>query len=139
MENLIKETREIVCRHNYSKEVVDELVCLVECLGEMLYKVNPSGVQSAFDDFFNFETLNYLSDAELGKISLTKWNKQTILNWLNENELPTEEIGIYNANALIYGMNKEFSTHGDYIEKQADPPMVAYELAVTALHHPNYV
>jgi len=87
-----------------------------------------------FEDFFNFDTLNYVSNDKLNAMNLEKWSKKSVLDWLHNNEIESCKEGIYNDNALVASMNKEYRTHKNYIETTEDPVMTSYMLADGALN-----
>lgn len=137
-EEIIKRTKEIL--KSKDDRALCECLDLIEDLFEIGIKYEKEKVIDAFDDFFNYETLNYLSDMELNEFRMDKkWSKEQIINWLNQNNIPMEEEGVYNVNSLVLGMNYEYSVHKNFIEKQEDKAMTAYCLAEEALHSEGYV
>jgi len=139
MENLIEKTKQIICENNYSKEIFDEVIELVECLTKISYMMYSDKVNDAFDNFFNYKTLNYVSDEKIKTIEFKKWNKKTILDWLQNNEICSFESGVYNDNALVVAMNEEYHTHKNFIERTGDEIMTTYLLAVGCLNKENYI
>ena len=67
-------------------------------------------------------------------ITLEKWSKKSVLDWVQNNGLQCSKEGIYNDNALVASMNKEYRTHKNYIETTEDSVMTAYMLADGALN-----
>ena len=140
MKEYILKLKEIMCGSD-GERAIKPLICLVEKLGEVACAYNPNLTKGLFEDFFNFDTLNYVSDERMSEIKLEKWDKMTILKWLDENDLESSKEGVFNTNALCVALNYEFSTHKNYLNtlQPEDVPMAAYLLALGALEKENYI
>ena len=115
----------------------EKFINLLESL--VLFIPDKDDAMSAFDDFFNLDTLNYISNQKFKRIKVNKWSKDSILEWIEKNGLNKEIKGIYNDNALVVAMNYEYFTHKKFIENMGNAPMTAYNLAIEALEKKGYI
>jgi len=138
MKELIQKVKEIVQSKN-DESVIEACIELIEKLTVISYPEKKEEIEIAFKDFFNYETLNYVSDEKLSKINLEKWSKESILDWLQKHELKSNLEGIYNENGLVLAMNYEYSSHKNFIESSGNAPMTAYNLAKEALEKDGYI
>ena len=137
-DELILKTREILESRN-DDIIIEECIDLIENLAKIASMHNPNEVYNAFEDFFNYETLNYVSDAKLNKSLLKKWSKESILDWLEKQEIASSLERMYNENALVIAMNYEYTVHKNYVESTENQAMTAYLLAKEALEQENYI
>jgi len=121
------------------EQAIKECVVLIETLSEIAFKHEPDAAQEAFEDFFNYKTLNYLSDEKLEKITLNKWPKEQILGWLQREGIVPCVGGVYNLNSLVLAMNYEYIAHKNTIESTGKQAMMAYSLANDALQMEGYI
>jgi len=141
MKEYILKVKEVMQESEFNEKSVKALFCLNTKLAELAYAHNPNLTKGLFEDFFNYDTLNYVSDERMSEIKLEKWDKKTILNWLDEQGLESSKKGVFNENALVVGINYEFSTHKNYLctLSTEDMPTAAYMLALGALEKENYI
>ena len=135
----IEKTMEILQNMDFNEKSLRCLASLIEGLESVAKKYDPSTTNRLFDDFFNYETLNYVRDEELSKINLEKWSKNSIIEWTEKHDLENSVEGIFNENALVVAMNNEYKAHKDYIDKTGDAPMTSYLLAKGALYKEDYI
>ena len=121
------------------EQAIKECVVLIETLSEIAFKHEPDAAQEAFEDFFNYKTLNYLSDEKLEKVTLNKWQKDYLRNLLEQNKMDICVDGFYNFNALVLAMNYEYIAHKNTIESTGKPVSTAYSLADDALRMEGYI
>ena len=131
MEEKIKKIAEVLKTND--ERAIEECVVLIEKLAEEASRHNTEAVRDAFEVFFNYETLNYVSNEQLRNTDLKKWSKKEIMQWLEDCELPTSKECVYNENAVVVAMNHEYDVHEDYVNSTEDPVKTAYLLAVGAL------
>ena len=124
---------------NYNHYPKYAVVGLITRLTDIAEKYDKPSVSSAYEKFLNFDTLNFLCDSKFEKVSLGRWSKSYILNWLEQNELDSSEEGVFNTNALVVSINYESDTHKNVVDRADDPLRMAFDLAIGALQKAGYI
>ena len=137
MEKIKEQVKKILMEK--SDKSVCETVKLIEKLAEIANEHDEDAVEEAFDAYFNYDMINYVSEEAFEKIDIEKkWSKSQIEAWLKQNSLD-DETEWYNINALVVGMNYEFFSHKNFIEKIGNEANTAYRLADEALQREGYI
>ena len=120
---------------------IEKTLEFIVSLSEIAQYYNAPHFMNAFENFVNYETLNYLCDEKLSKADLKFWSKERILNWAEK--MPNVQLNLpnyYNVNALVLAMNYEYEVHKDYVDSVGEQKaMTAYSLATGALKRQGYI